>query len=649
MSHDSNKLVGHGRRVLLCVGCDRYENLATLHAAESDASAAFAIFTDPAFGAYPAADARLLLSPSVADVHIALTELFLDRDPADTFTFVFAGHGGVVRGTYYLALRESRLDMMSTSALPLSMLFQIINEMRPAQCNLIMDSCQSGGLVSDLGVLLKPEVIGDAQTSGISIFASSAANQDAEENESGGLGLRALLDVIAGREVIDTRRPFLDLVDAGRRASESVASDALQVPVVWGANLYGQSRFVRNPHFDARNAPAIHDVTGIIPGVGAGRAIAQAAERLWRLYYSEPSDLTPVKIAGALRTVVECISDDRDAIAQFVQGVCSTLVERGRTSQNSFAAVETIATCISVLLSAAGDDSPVDDAIRMLADGLCDELEIALEAALDTQETDVASLATGGLADFFYLPSRLTRILGWSGALVHIRRARHQDDARAVRVFEALGRRLIDDYAPVLCGMSDSEAPYLLTFAHAALEQGLEELLEIPLGILFNRIVQHQARLAVATLGQEDALAYLRARSTGDFSAAGALIARPLESLALALLVGARCGLADEFDSCLRQLDHVALNIFIPDSYRDFGKDVIREGRNHVFQIGTNVWQASDLERHWEGACLARLRSDASLRSGTVRIAAICSALVFPDRSPWFLLAPQEVESKRGS
>jgi hypothetical protein len=420
------------------------------------------------------------------------------------------------------------------------------------------------------------------------------------------------------------------------------------VPVVWGANLYGQSRFVRNPHFDARNAPTIHDVTGIVPGIGAGRAIAQAAESLWRLYYSEPSGLTPVAISGALRTVVERISDDRSAMAQFVQGVCSTLVERGRISENAFAAVETIGTCISQLLQAAGDGTPVDDAILALSEGLCEELEIALQITLEGQTGDGAWLATGGLADFFYLPLRLTRVLGWSGALVHIRRALHHDDTLAVRLFEALGRRLIDDYTPVLCGMSENEAPYLLTFAHAALELGHEELLEISVGILFNRIIQYKARLAGASMRPEDALAYLRARSTGDFSAAGPLIARPLESLALALLIGARCGMADEFDTDLRHLDHVTLNVFIPDSYRDFGKEVIHAGRNHVFQIGRNVWRVSDLERLWEESCVPQLQCDPSLRFGVVRIAALCSALVFPDRIPWFLLALHGAERDRG-
>ncbi|MGF6606680.1 hypothetical protein OKW45_001580 [Paraburkholderia sp. WSM4175] len=140
----------------------------------------------------------------------------------------------------------------------------------------------------------------------------------------------------------------------------------------------------------------------------------------------------------------------------------------------------------------------------------------------------------------------------------------------------------MDEYAPALCDMSDEETPYLLTLAHAALSLGLTALLEVSVGVLFNRIVQHRGRLAVPSTLPGNVLAYLHATTNGDYSAARSLVARPLESFALALLLAARCGLADDFDLELRNIDHRPLNVFILHRFRDFGRLVIRGGRNHV-------------------------------------------------------------------
>ncbi|WP_063901746.1 caspase family protein [Burkholderia ubonensis] len=637
MSLDLNAAEVRGRRVLLCIGCDKYENLGQLTGAENDAQDAYGIFTNPSFGDYPQEDARLLLSPDVATVNRTLIDLFRSRTAVDTFTLFFAGHGGVIRGTYYLALREADLAMMSTSALSLSAVFQTINDVAPAQCNIILDACQAGGLVSDLGALLKPELIGDANTSGVSIFASSAANQTADETDGSGVGTRALLDVIAGEKVVNTRSPFLDLIDAGRVASFEVASAGGQIPVVWGANLYGQSRFSRNPHYDGNQASAIHDMTRIVPISTAGRTISGAAQQIWRLYHAEPETITPKALQAMLQPVVDKLHADPQSATQFVQGVCTAIIAKLRGTSNSFAVVETIGTCISTLLAFAGDEGAVDAAICELVSELTLELTIALQDVLAHLEAKSDYLLVNSISDLFYLPLRLTRLLGWAGALLYFYEQLLQPHESASTLVSRLATLLLENYPLSMTGMSDSETPYILVFANAALSHDMTEQAEMLIGMLFNSILSARGALASPSINPEDVLSYLHARITGNFGDCHGAIAQPCESLSLVLLLAARYGLAEECDGHLQTLDHLTHCIFLPDSHLEFAKPIIRNGRNHVFQIGHKVWQAADLVQRWREACVPQLEADVSIRHASVRIAATCAALVFPDRSPWFI------------
>jgi hypothetical protein len=508
----------------------------------------------------------------------------------------------------------------------------------PAQCNIILDACESGGLVSDLGVLLKPEVIGDANTSGISIFASSAANQSAGDTDFGGVGTQALLRVICGEEVVNTRSQFLDLVDVGRVASARVATAGDQVPVVWGANLYGQSRFSKNPHYDGAQASAIHDVTRIVPVSPAGRAISEAAEHIWRLYHADAGTATPIALQTTLQPILEKVQVDAQAAAQFVRGVCTTFSAKLRKTGNAFAVVETIGVCVSLLLTIAGDRGIVDAAIRGLVSDLAEELETALQDVLAQQRARPDYLVTGSMSDMFYLPARLTRLLGWSGALLYFHEQLGDSSETANTLVRDLAVCLLADYPLSIAGMSDSEAPFVLMFAHMARRSSLTEQAEQLFGTLFRGILSGGGALASPAIRPGEVLSYLHARSTGDFTECGQSIARPGESLSLVLLLAASYGVEDEVDDYLKQLDHVTHNIFLPTTHRDFGLHVIRRGRNHVFEIGHAVWRATDLVQRWRDVCVPQLDADSSIQHLSVRLASVCAALVFPDRNPWFLL-----------
>lgn len=187
-------------RVLLAIGCNQYEYTNALGGAENDAKKIFDALTNPLIGDYSPTESLLLLSPSLEEVRSGITRVLFENKNIDTFTFFFAGHGNVRKGSFYMWLTHSEYDTQSVSALSLSDLFRNLNEAAPRQSNIIIDACESGGLIADLGTLLKQEILGDSGTPGVTLIATSAMNQLSGEFPDGGLGTTAILDCIEGRD-----------------------------------------------------------------------------------------------------------------------------------------------------------------------------------------------------------------------------------------------------------------------------------------------------------------------------------------------------------------------------------------------------------------------------------------------------------------
>ena len=171
--------------------------------------------------------------------------MLFGADRLDTLTITFAGHGAVSSGSFYMALRNSHLQGLSATALSLAEILRMIAEAAPMQTNLIIDACQSGGLISDLHVILKSEVMGKFGTLGVTLLATAASNEEAHEEGGHGIGTAALLECIRGDIVLQDHNPALDLVEIGKVVSERVSTAGAQTPVVWGLNLYGPPAFAR--------------------------------------------------------------------------------------------------------------------------------------------------------------------------------------------------------------------------------------------------------------------------------------------------------------------------------------------------------------------------------------------------------------------
>lgn len=627
-------------KVLLCIGCDDYQSLNKLSGAERDALAIHtALSTGPLSNIKPA-DAYLLDSPSRHQLDATLLDIQDRYDEIESFTLFFAGHGGEANESYFLCLSDTRADRLSTTGFALSRLFEFFNELKAAHCNVIIDACNAGGMVSNLGILLKPEVIGKAKTFGVSFFVSSAADQYAGETSRGGYGTLALLKVLDGEIDTGSRARMLDLVDIGRPAAQYVAEQTQggQMPSVWGVNLYGHMPLFGNPHATDNPTSSLLGLTGISPASLGGQTISSQSAELYALMFAPEHELTPEKLFPVLTKFVDRLADIPNSVAPFIGGIWQSLEKSTGRHANSFSRVELSATCIALLLGTSHKDSTSRECIAGLAHEIVGEVEHLLREIVQGLQENPSSLCRHGIPDLFYLPQRISRILGWAGAAVHLARELGISNVPLREALEQLSVFLMEHYASVCAGMSEDEAPYWAAFLTAIKTDDLNGLGELVVSTLINALVEHEGRLARPLLPGKDAYAYLKARADKDSAALKPLCNSPSETLSLVFLMSGRHSLEEELDYNLTSLDHAHLNIFIPQSYLEFSQPFVPNGINHVFQIGHKVWTVADVAERWKTACIPQMENDTSLRHATTRIGALCASLIFPDRVPWFLL-----------
>ena len=103
-------------RLLISIGCNTYDHALALTGAEADARRMFEALIRSDVGEYDSARSKLLLSPSMDEVRKTFHDVLFSNGPIDTFTFFFAGHGGVRAGSFYMWVRDSRPDAQSMTA-----------------------------------------------------------------------------------------------------------------------------------------------------------------------------------------------------------------------------------------------------------------------------------------------------------------------------------------------------------------------------------------------------------------------------------------------------------------------------------------------------------------------------------------------------
>jgi hypothetical protein len=615
-------------RALLAIGCNTYNHLHDLTCAEADAAAIFDLLIDPAIGDYDVAKSRLLLSPTLKETRDALAAILFDSGGLDTFTVTFAGHGAASGGSFYMAMQDSRPHALSATALSLADLFRMVAETVPKQTYLVIDACESGGLISDLNVILKSEIMGKFGTPGVTLLATAASDESAFETGGHGVGTAALLECIRGDIFLQDSNPALDLVEIGRAVSERVKTVDAQTPVVWGLNLYGPSSFCKNPHAGMGDAP-LRSVLAGWPDVDTAAAIRAGMPALWEPYVAIPTKWEPRDFLSRLAPLLSRLRDEPIILLNLVQRVSEACAARARESEDRFREVEVRAACLVAMLPFSDHPS-----VCKVLESKCIEIASLVDRAIADVNNSVAiyqySLVSGGLDDLYYLPIRLTKLMGWAGFAVHTRLYMSLAAEPAANNLSCLLECIFKTYSLSLVAMSDCQAPYIMSALTACAKVGLHNSGEQVLGHMFSSSIECSGRIARCNLDASKVLTYLVARASHSAEQAPDLVSQPTELVLTLLRLSRLFDLADEFDSSLASLDHLQLVACLAGDYRQFGDDHIAEVINAVFSVGHDFWSIAELEAAWP-------LFPSPDQPGSA-MTALLASLIFPDRSPWFLL-----------
>ncbi|MDR6116687.1 MULTISPECIES: caspase family protein [unclassified Sphingomonas] len=615
------------RRCLIAIGCDRYDTENDLTGAEADASNVFVALMRADVGDYDSADSHLLLSPTLGEVRETIRRVLIRPGPIDTLTIFFAGHGGVKAGTFHLLPRDASSALLSATALSTAELFAMIAEAAPLQTNLIVDACEAGGVAGDVRALLRPEDLGATSTPGVTVLAMAARDQYAIEIDGAGVGTTALLDCIEGRSFVSDSRPTLDLLEIGHRVAEALSVAGGQAPVLWGLNLFGPRRFCRNPAFGGGAGP-LRATLGDWDSPTTRRAVEAVMPALWRVWDRlDHPDLSMREVVDGLTGALASLPDSASR-GQLLERLTAAATIKTDATSDRLRSVEVRAAIIVAALPHASE-SEVAGTMGSLATEVAVHAERVVDSASAALEADRFALlsSAGGISDLFVLPLRLTRLAGWAAVAQLIRSWKGETtDTCVLRRFLTAA---IAQLATSLVAISDSQAAPLTCILAAARTGDARPEAETLLGALFASAIDAGGNVACASIDGGDILRFLIARSTGEFDRVRSALARPTELLTVMLRGASLFGLDDEFDSWLIRLDGTDLNAFLPDDYVGFGADTVRGGVNAGYRIGGDVFTVSELEAAWHPAAEA---------SGEERTAAMLAALLFPNRTPWFLL-----------
>lgn len=628
-------------RVLLCVGCDSYTadpGYGDLHGAEIDARRIYETLIAPD-NDYDSSVSKLLLSPTSGQFDNQIDSLF-DLGQVDLLTIYFAGHGEVKDGFCYLCLSDARHDRLSTTAVSLTALFNKLSELRPRQVNLVMDSCQAGGAMLDMGNLLKPENLTGLGAPSISFLAACSPNQFADEDGEGGVATSVLMKYLAGDDVLRDDRPYLDLVELGRAVSAEVDPSAEdQTPITWGLNLYGWGEFAKNPHFVDTASGRLRSPVPIAPGSTAGAVIERHSEPLWRQYQSLVQAPSYRDLLNLLRSVCAELSEAGASVAPFMRGLATSLRTRAAASEDLLAESDVLACCAVALIPFDEDGGDSKALIRrLLLERRSVDASIRTELA-ESLEADRFALLdpSATMGDFFYLPIRVSRTLGWLSSGVIVDLLLDTKEGGAEREAVELAEAIVTAYRGSLVSMSDEQAPHLYVFASACRALGWQDLASQVLGAYFDSLESVAGMVARANLEPEDAAAYVLLRAAGGLPTELRLLAGPSQFLPGLLLPGTQLEMAGEWNRRLHTFDGRYMDFFLPEDYKEFGIPHIPNGTNFDPRLGHGIWTLGQLREWFDENHKPTIARNETIGAAETKAACLLASYLLPDRMPYFL------------
>jgi hypothetical protein len=635
-------------RILLGIASSVYEDamhLPLLRGTEPDARNIERALLDSSLGDYNADLSKLLISPSLSEVQDAIKDLLFAEDKIDCFTLYFAGHGISHMGTYYLCVRDTFTNKLSATALPLNYIFNVINETQPLQTNIIIDACAAGGLVDDLGSLIKPEVFGNAGSPSVSLFGSCMRDEEAEEEDAGGVATLELLKYLNGEEKIDTRWPFLDLVQIGRNVSVDLKNkDYGQTPVIWGLSLTGISTFSKNPHyqsaaFTASNTIDLH--TFISSDVDL---IQNEKEKIWLHYLEIPkTGATPTLIQSLVSSVKDLKEKGMSPakIGSFLLGTAEGFSMRVSERPDVFSEIEVLASCGAAFLPII-EELNAEQSFWVLIDRISQSASRNFEMLeADLTEHNALMSNRSGINELYALPIRISKILGWMALVQKI-----QVNLGVVEIISDTRIKFIlgeisKNYSSSFVCVSDEQAPFLMLFSQMKGFAEGDEIFLSPLRYYLNDFIQRKGKIASSNISGEDVLQYLICRNVNDYTSIRHVLAQPSELLSVLLDAANNGNMDDEVDPFMQKIDHLSLNIYIAEDISTFSEVCIESGINITMQVGgevgAGVFTIRDFRENFANTCIPHIEILQKDKKPETLVATGLASFMMPDRVPWGL------------
>ncbi len=624
------------KRLCLCVGVPECSDphLGPLPGTKVDASSVFEALTDCTMGQYDAIESVQLINPSRAEFTGALAQLSYDPD-IDTLTIYFAGHGVIIDSVYYLCCRDIELDRAAYSGLSLTELFQIIGNAKPRHTNIIIDACHAAGVVHDVQSLIKPNSLGPANSFGVSILAMSATDQYAHEAlpcdpVQGGYGTLSLLKCLKGETDCQVSKSHLSLDDISK-AIDLERDD--QSPNFWSFNISGSPQFCLNKTAGVGPSESLIPIP-IFEDSDSSTLPLALSEELWKCYLDSKTEVELRELQNCLEKGLFELAEPTKQ-ANFLIGLLDSFTARCSLADDGFATTQVTAVFLFVAQKIS-DQDVADEVVAFILGQLEASLGFATSSIHEGLKEDYFLVrGGGGHSEFFSLPIRITKVAAWSLFYLDLSSGNAVETARRSKVCGAILDALERDYSGSISLISEEQAAYIITISSLTKRHGLTEWGERFIGSLYHDYFAHGGRVARTGLALEDTYEFMKYRSLEEEVDFLRFSARPSELL---FCLFAHYWNFDQLDVVrydFSEVDGTHCTTYIPDSYANFSDEVIASGGNLNFQIGHDVFTASDFDNFIRNYVSPAVYTASQPPQTMIHSIAICASLIYPDRIPW--------------
>jgi hypothetical protein len=614
------------KSVVLAIGCNLYNSLSELDGAEADAIAVYKLLTDQS--EYDEEKSILLINPTTQDIRSRVSAVIVGAD-IDALTLYYAGHGAFMGNRFYLTGSDSDSDSLSMSALCIEDVFALLPNTNIKQVNLIVDACNASGAQFGINSFLASAYECGSKCS-LSIIAACRESQFAGEVDDGSHGVftEQLLLCMRGEGgySIESSAKYLSLSTIGDSLCASAVWDGDQQPVSGGVSMYGVGHFCINPCISDDTTIAIDSVFGAVALSKESKDIVKKYSNSILALLRNDEGLIGYKLSNKV-TSLFCDLLKSGASESEVGSIAYGLVETSlpETYSDPISLLDVrAAIALNFCEAAFVVNSEVSlsalsflmDVIHKGAKDVCDHL-------LESIRVESGLIELGqGMGDLFFLPIKITKILGWLGIFKTI-----STDANEKLVNELI-RVILSKNESAVALVSDEQAAPLMVIFESCYESELHEDMQLLLTLLYDDFSGKQGNALRMTSSSHQQLDYILALAKMK-----QLDTEPLAKPSLLLTMLFYHGLKYERISewHLLPFDNKHTNVFLPECYSSTLCRNIERGVNVHLKIGGDIFNLNEFKDKYKSTFerFASLKEDASIE---IETASRVASLIYPDR-----------------